>query len=125
MERDKLIVLLTSIVLVLVLVLSGCEGGGGGGTSGDKDYRVLSPRGIQMPVETVALAERLDTLDGKNMWVTQAEADPIIMPALWERLQEEFPNASWHMTESSMRGPKKLTAEEMETAGAIIQGVAW
>ena len=91
----------------------------------DKTYQVLSPRGIQLPVQISPLAARLDNFDGKHMWVTQAEADPIIMPALYKRLQKDFPKATWHFTESSARGPKQLTADEQKTAAAIIQGIGW
>ncbi len=91
----------------------------------DKKYNVLSPRGVQLPVNISPLADRLTTFDGKDMWVTQAEADAVIMPALYDRLVKEYPKAIWHKTESAARGPKQLTADEQKTAAAVIQGIAW
>ena len=153
MKRKKIVVLLAILVTVASLLLTGCSGSNttqppaqtpSGSTTTvatnvpppapvtvtstvevEKKYNALSPRGIQLPVQISPLAERLTTFDGKNMWVTQAEADAVIMPALYDRLVKEYPKAIWHKTESAARGPKQLTADEQKTAAAVIQGIAW
>jgi hypothetical protein len=146
LKSKHLLALLASIILILILVATSCTPTAQPtqttskpattvtvtatptsttAPATDKKYNVLSPRGIQLPVQISPLAARLDNFDGKHMWVTQAEADPIIMPALYKRLQKDFPKATWHFTESSARGPKQLTADEQKTAAAIIQGIGW
>ena len=122
-NRKNLIVLVASVMLILALLLPGCGGAQVGGT--DKTYRVLNPQGIFVPVETKALASRIDTLDGKTIWVLQAEADPVIMPALWEQLQRDYSNTTWKRTVTSSTSPKRLTEEEQKTAQAAIGGIGW
>ncbi len=150
LKRQKLVVLFAVLLTVASVLLSGCAGSttpppaqttptGTAATNApapapvtvtstvevDKKYNVLSPRGVQLPVNISPLAARLTTFDGKDMWVTQAEADAVIMPALYDRLVKEYPKAIWHKTESAARGPKQLTADEQKTAAAVIQGIAW
>ena len=105
MRRNRLIALIASISLVLVLVASGC--GGNGGSSEDKEYRALNPVGIFIPVETSALSPRLDTIVGKTLYVCQGEADPVIMPALYEALQHEFPSTTFIYYDRSDFGPSR------------------
>jgi hypothetical protein len=88
-------------------------------------YNVLSPRGVQLPVNISPLANRLTTFDGKTIWLTQAEADAVIMPALFDRLKKDYPKTTFNKTESAARGPLKLTADQLKTCDAIVQGVAW
>jgi hypothetical protein len=91
----------------------------------DKAYKVINPTGEFIPVETKPLAARLDTMDGKTIWMCQTEADPVIMPALWDRLQKEFTKTTWKKTVTSATTPLRLTADEQKTAQAMISGVAW
>ena len=151
LKRKKIVVLFAVLITIASVLLSGCAGSttqppaqtttptGTTATNApapapvtvtstvevDKKYNVLSPRGVQLPVQISPLAARLTTFDGKDMWVTQAEADAVIMPALYDRLVKEYPKAIWHKTESAARGPKQLTADEQKTAAAVIQGIAW
>jgi len=90
----------------------------------DRVYKCLNPTGIQEPVDTSGLAPRLDKLDGKTIWISTAEADPVIMPALAERLKTDFPNVNWKEKESHNE-VVRLTPKEMKEADALIQGVAW
>jgi predicted esterase len=90
----------------------------------DKVYKCLNPRGIEEPVDTKPLVPRLDTLEGKTIWISTQEADPVIMPALTERLKREYPNVNWREKETST-GAEELTPDEMKSADALIQGVAW
>ena len=61
----------------------------------DKKYNVLDPTGIFLPVQTKALAPRLDTIDGKTIYVVQGEADAVIMPALIDTLKKNYPKTNW------------------------------
>lgn len=90
----------------------------------DRVHKCLNPRGIQEPVDTKPLASRLDTLDGKTVWISTQEADPVIMPALSGRLKNDYPNVNWREKGAST-GAEELTPEEMKSADALIQGVAW
>ena len=129
MSNKKPMILLASIVSVLVLVLAGCPATPGGETPGsvtqDKQYNVLSPRGIQPAIEISSLAPRLDSVVGKTVYINQGEADPVIMPALWERLNEEYPDTDWVLIATSGFGPATPEPDVLESADAVIRGIAW
>ncbi len=36
----------------------------------DRVYKCLNPVGMQVPVKTYPLAPRLDTIDGKEIWIS-------------------------------------------------------
>ena len=92
----------------------------------DKKYNVLSPRGIQLPVTIQPLAARLDTLDGKTIYVVQGEADPVIMPALNDYLQKTYTKTTWvYYQPSSSFGPNTPDSTTIAEAKAIIRGNAW
>jgi hypothetical protein len=76
-------------------------------------------------VDVKPLAERLDTFDGKTMYVNQGEADPIIMPALWERVQKDFTKTDWTYISTSGFGPTTPEAAVLAAADAVIRGNAW
>lgn len=88
-------------------------------------YNCLSPRGIALPVTIVGLAKRLDTFDGKLIYVNQGEADPIIMPAVWERVQKDFPKTTWKYIATSGFGPTTPEIDVVAAADAVIRGIAW
>jgi hypothetical protein len=139
LNRKSLIVLVVSIVALLAIVLSGCgkaivstislAGTGTTQTSQttakEKSFACLSPIGIQPPVQISPLAARLDTLDGKVIYVNQGEADPVIMPALWERVQKDLPKVQWKLIASSSFGPAAPEDEVKQSAKAVLRGVAW
>jgi hypothetical protein len=91
----------------------------------DKSYNCMSPLGIAPSVDVKPLAARLDTLAGKVIYVNQGEADPIIMPALWTRVQKDYPNTTWKLIATSSFGPSSLEAEVTASAKAVIRGIAW
>jgi hypothetical protein len=146
MKIKYLLPLIASIILILILVATSCTPAvapivtvtvtpkttaattttaAPAVVAKDKTYRAINPAGIFIPVETKPLAARLDTLDGKTIWMCQTEADPVIMPALWDRLQKEYPKTTWKRTVTSSTSPLRLTAEEQKTAQAMISGIAW
>lgn len=91
----------------------------------DRVYRCLDPRGIESEVDTVLLAPRLDRLDGKHIVISAQEVDPVIMPALVERLKLDLPNVDWLVKDSGVSEQVSLTDQEMDATDAVIQGVAW
>jgi hypothetical protein len=146
----NLITILSSIMLAVIFVLSGCTQTPSQQTNTptptqqtttststptptpitttvevDRKYNVVNPQGDFVPVQTKPLAARLDTLDGKTIWVCQTEADPVIMPALWDRLQKEYPKTTWKRTITSNTAPLRLTSDEQKMAQAVIVGNAW
>jgi hypothetical protein len=150
LERKKLIALTASVALVLVLVLSGCGGEEATPTPTatptatptptatapptatptpippEIEYNALSPRGIALPVEIESLAERIDTIDGKTIYIQQGEADPVIMPALYEYAQANYPNTTWvYYQPTSGFGPNNPDSEVRENADAAIRGIGW
>jgi hypothetical protein len=147
LKKINLIPIITSIVLALVLVIMAC----GQATTPaattttpapattttkaaapvtttvevDKKYQCLSPQGIQLPVQISPLAPRLTTFDGVVVYVNQGEADPIIMPALWTRVQKDYPKTTWKLIASNQFGSNTPEAEVLSTAKAVIRGISW
>jgi hypothetical protein len=91
----------------------------------DKVYKCLNPRGIEAEVDTQPLAPRLDRLDGKSIAISAQEVDPVIMPALIERLRRDLPNVNWLVKDSGVTEQVSLSEEEINRTDALIQGVAW
>jgi len=91
----------------------------------DRIYKCLNPTGIQESVDVEPLAPRLDKLDGKTLLISAQEADPVIMPAIVERLKRDYPNVNWRVKDSHETSAISITPEEMDTTDAVIQGVAW
>jgi len=87
----------------------------------------MSPRGIALPVQIKSLAERLTLpLDGKTIFIVQGEADPVIMPALYEIAQEKLPKVTWnYYNPTSGFGPLTADATTLTAADAVIRGVGW
>jgi hypothetical protein len=90
----------------------------------DKVYKCLNPVGMQQPVDTFPLAPRLDNMDGKTIYIS-ASGEPDIMIPLEQRLRRDYPNVNWKKKLSYSTDVDPLSAEEMKTADALIQGVAW
>ena len=88
-------------------------------------YNYLNPCGIWPTIDAKPLASRLDSLDGKTIYVNQGEADPVIMPALYERLKTTYPKTTWRLIATSGFGPWELSKEEVAEADATIRGVGW
>lgn len=97
----------------------------------DKSYNVINPTGIFKPVQTQGLAPRLNTIDGKTIWVDGGEADPVIWPALIERLKKDYPKTTWVYLVVSTYGPAAPEDEVLgkvagkNKADAVIRGNGW
>lgn len=91
----------------------------------DLIVKALNPAGRHMPLEVQGLAPRLDTIDGKTIYIHQGEADPVLMPALLELVKKKYPNVKWRYIAHSDFGPRKAENEVLAEADAVIKGVAW
>ena len=90
----------------------------------DRVYECLNPVGIQSSVDTLPLAPRLDTLDGKEVYMSIC-GEPDIWIPLEKRLKSDYPDVNWKTKKTYGTGPVPLTEEEMKTCDGLIQGVAW
>lgn len=93
-------------------------------TEKDRVYKCLNPVGIQEPVKTYPLAPRLDSLDGKEIYLS-ITGEPDINIPLEKKLKIEYPNVNWKQKKSYTPNPVELSDEEMKTADALIQSVCW
>ncbi len=90
-----------------------------------KTYKCLNPVGIQDPVELKPLAPRIDTIDGKTIYVCiNAGGDQDITIPLLKKLPADYPNVNWKI-KRQFGFSAQLTPEEREEADALIGGVIW
>ncbi len=90
----------------------------------DAIYKCLNPAGIQVPVETSPLAPRLDTIEGKEIWLSITGEPDITIP-LEKKLKMDYPEVNWKTKKSYTPAPVPLSDEEMKTADGLIMGVCW
>ncbi|MEE8413101.1 MAG: hypothetical protein V3R96_00985 [Dehalococcoidales bacterium] len=96
----------------------------------DKVYKCLNPVGIHEPVDQYPLAPRLNSLDGKTIYLSiGAGGEQDILIPLPKKLQEKYPNVNWKITRAAphqtIAGSIALSEEEMKTADALVRGVVW
>ena len=90
----------------------------------DKRYKCLNPVGIQEPLDIFPLAPRLDTINGKEIYISMA-GEPDINIALEKRLKGDYPEVNWKTKKTYQTIAVPLTEEEMKTTDAVIQSVVW
>jgi hypothetical protein len=90
----------------------------------DKVYRCLNPVGISLPVETFPLAPRLDTIDGKTIYISITGEPDITIP-LEKQLKSDYPNVNWKTKKTYTTNPVELMDEEMEGCDGLIQAICW
>lgn len=90
----------------------------------DRVYKCLNPAGITIPVELHPLAPRLNTLDGKTIYLSITGEPDITIP-LEKRLKIKYPNVNWKMKKTYTTNPVELTEEEMKTCDGLIQAICW
>ena len=90
----------------------------------DKVYKCLNPVGIQEPVDTFPLAPRLDTLEGKEIYLSITGEPDITIP-LEKRLKGDYPDVNWKVKKTYGTAALPLSEEEMKTADGLIQAVCW
>ena len=110
MKNKYLILLAVSMLTIVVLLVTSCTAAPTTTSTPtavvkDKTYRAVNPTGLFIPVETKSLAPRLDTIDGKTLYVCQGEADPVIMPALYKALVRDYPKTKFIYYDRSDFGP--------------------
>jgi hypothetical protein len=143
LKSKHLLPLLASIILVLILVATSCTLGTTASptvtktvtvtptstqttaAAKDKTYRALNPEGNFVPVETKALAPRLDTIEGKTIYVWQGESDPVIGPALYPLLQKTYPKTNWVYVGVSGTGLSAPEEEVLKNAKGVIRLNGW
>ena len=131
MERNKIWLFLVSAIMVTELLATACTTPIIPSTTitvtqqTEKTHMILNPQGIPQPVEIKPLSPRLSTLNGKTIYVVQSETNPVIMPALWERLNKDYPKANWKQIVTDGFGPDIPGDEVLKNAQAIIHGNAW
>jgi len=91
----------------------------------EMDYNCLNPQGNFQPVQTYGLSRRLTTIKNMIICVNQGEADPIIMPALYDRVQADYPDTRWKLIAVSSFGPAAIEADVKASCAAVIRGIAW
>ena len=90
----------------------------------ERAYKCLNPVGIEVPVDIVPLAPRLDALDGKEIWISITSEPDITIP-LERKLKMDYPNVNWKTKKTYTISPVELSDEEMKTAQGVIQAVCW
>ena len=90
----------------------------------DRVYKCLNPVGIQLPIKTYPLAPRLDTLDGKEIYLSITGEPDITIP-LEKKLKDDYPSVNWQVKKTYTTIPVRLTDEEMKTADGLIQAICW
>jgi hypothetical protein len=90
----------------------------------ERAYKCLNPVGIEVPVDIVPLAPRLDALDGKEIWISITGEPDITIP-LERKLKMDYPNVNWKTKKTYTISPVELSDEEMKTAQGVIQAVCW
>jgi len=90
----------------------------------ERTYKCLNPVGITPPVDTYPLAPRLDSMDGKQIYISICGEPDITIP-LEKKLKMEYPNVNWKIKKTYGIDPLRLSEEERKTCDAVIQGVAW
>ncbi len=89
---------------------------------------VLNPRGIQPPIRLIPMAPRLDTLEGKTIYVVDTKY-PLTKPFVQEVfnvLRERYPKTNWVFRDkigSYFDDDPDLWAEAREKSSAVIMGV--
>jgi hypothetical protein len=89
----------------------------------EKVYKCLNPVGISLPVEAFPLAPRLNSVDGKTIWLSITGEPDITIP-LERRLKSDYPNVNWKLKKTYGIVPIPLSEEEEKTADGLIMGYA-
>jgi hypothetical protein len=75
-------------------------------------------------VELFPLAPRLNTLDGKTIYLSITGEPDITIP-LEKRLKSGYPNVNWKIKKTYTTNPVTLSDEEMKTCDGLIQAICW
>jgi hypothetical protein len=95
-------------------------------TEEEKKIRVLNPLGQPPPITSTPLAPRLDTLDGKTVYVVCSGFCEPSLPELQKLLVERYPNTNWKYVNkigTYFDDDPKLWAEIKEKGHAAVLGI--
>jgi hypothetical protein len=88
---------------------------------------VLNPRGTPPPIRLVPMAPRLDTLDGKTIYVINIGFGDTFLPEVQKVMAEMYPKTTWIFRRKAGRDyfddDPKLWAEIKEKGNGMIMGV--
>jgi hypothetical protein len=88
---------------------------------------VLNPRGTPPPIRLVPMAPRLDTLDGKTIYVINIGFGDTFLPEVQKVLAEKYPKTTWIFKRKGGRDyfddDPKLWNEIKEKGNGMIMGV--
>lgn len=109
-----------------VLFLSGQLAGSA--AAQDAMITVLNPRGIQPQIARIPMAARLDTLDGKTVYIVDARYPRTreFVEELFSILKERYPKTNWVLRDKFggyVDDDPKLWAEIKEKGGGMILAV--
>jgi hypothetical protein len=90
----------------------------------EKVYKCLNPVGISIPVQTFPLAPRLNTLEGKTIYLSITGEPDITIP-LEKTLRSRYPSINWKTKKTYTIDPVRMTEEEMQTCDGLIQAICW
>lgn len=87
---------------------------------------VVNPRGALPPIRLVPMAPRINTLDGKTVYLIAASFAVPLMPELQKVLTDKYPKTTWVLKNkpgSYFDDDPQLWAEAKEKSSAVIMGV--
>ena len=88
---------------------------------------VVNPRGTPPPIRLVPMAPRLDTLDGKTIYVINIGFGDTFLPEVQKVMAEKYPKTNWIFRRKGGRDyfedDPKLWAEIKEKGNGVIMGV--
>jgi hypothetical protein len=88
---------------------------------------VVNPRGTPPPIRLVPMAPRLDTLDGKTIYVINIGFGDTFLPEVQKVMAEKYPKTTWIFRRKAGRDyfddDPKLWAEIKQKGNGMIMGV--
>jgi hypothetical protein len=88
---------------------------------------VVNPRGTPPPIRLVPMAPRLDTLDGKTIYVINIGFGDTFLPEVQKVMAEKYPKTTWIFRRKAGRDyfddDPKLWAEIKERGNGMIMGM--
>jgi hypothetical protein len=87
---------------------------------------VLNPRGVAPPIRLVPMAPRLDSLDGKTIYIINIGFGDTFLPEMQKVLSERYPKTTWvfkRKAGSYFDDDPKLWTEIKEKGNGMIMGV--
>jgi hypothetical protein len=119
MNKPTRLVLLAIMLILTIFVTSASF-------AQETKVSIINPRGALPSIRLVPMAPRLDTLDGKTVYLIAASFAVPLMPELEKILTERYPKTTWVLKNkpgSYFDDDPKLWAEAKEKSSAVIMGV--